>query len=247
VDQAYLRFSRAVRDRAPIVILGFFSENIVRSVSRDRGFRTNEPFALKPRFLLEDGALKLVPLPRLSEEEYASLRTRARELLPHDYFAPGGPSGVRSLAFPYSLAAAQTFWHYRIRARLAGRPSYAEFFEPDHPSGALPVTEAILLAFAKEARQRGQKPMVVMIPDAKDLEWVRARGALPYAELARRLQAAGVAVEDLADDFDRYLGRRAACEVYTRCDAGHFNPEGNRRFAEFVYRRLLQNGWIAGR
>src|SRR5258706_1452370 len=100
-DQAYLRFAMQVNDPAPIVILGYFSENIVRNISQDWGFRTNQVGGLKPRFVLEGNALRLVPLPSLTEAEYLSLHSRAQQLLPYDYFAPGGPSGIHSLEFPF--------------------------------------------------------------------------------------------------------------------------------------------------
>jgi hypothetical protein len=243
-DQAYLRYSLAVKDDAPVVVLGYFSENIVRNVGQNRGFRTNDGLSLKPRFVLEGGELRLIPLPDLTYSEYLDLRSRAQELLPHEYFAPGGPSGLRSLRFPFTLSVIGAIGDDRILARLAGRPSYAAFYSPDHPSRALQVTEAIIQAFAREARRRGQKFLVVMIPDAKDVAWYRSHGSAPYAEITRRLAAGGVNVEDLADEFNTYLATRAVCEIYTRCDAGHFNKEGYRRLAEFIFARLRHNGWV---
>ena len=52
----------------------------------------------------------------------------------------------------------------RIRAALAGEPSHAAFFSPDHPSKGLQVTAAIAAQLAKEAAERGAWGAFVTIP-----------------------------------------------------------------------------------
>jgi len=86
--------------------------------------------------------------------------------------------------------------------------------------------------------------MVLLIPDEKDLRWLRDHGTLPYAELANRLRNAGVIVPDVAEEFNKYLGSRDPCELYTRCGGGHFNPDGYKRLAEIVFAKLKETGWV---
>jgi len=243
-DQAYLRYEKMINDKAPIVILGHFSDNIIRNINQERGFLTNQAIGLKPRFMLEDNKLKLVPLPTLTEVEHLSLRSHAQELLPYDYFAPGGSSGIHSLKFPFTLSVLGTIQHYRLMARLKRQPSYMQFYDPAHPSHALQVTEAIIKSFVSEAHRRSQKPMVLLIPDEKDLHWLRDHGTLPYAELANRLRNAGVIVPDVAEELNKYLGSREPCALYIRCGGGHFNPDGYKRLAEIVFAKLREIGWI---
>ena len=246
-DQAYLRYDKVIKDNAPIVILGHFSDNIIRNINQERGFLTNQPLGLKPRFTLESDKLNLVPLPTMTEAEHLSLSLHARKLLPYDYFAPGGPSGIHSLKFPYSFSVLGTIEHYRIQARIKGIPSYSQFYDPEHPSHALQVTEAIIKAFVNEAHIRGQKPMVLLIPDEKDLRWLRDHGALPYAELADRLRKADIIVPDIAEELNKYLGSRDPCELYTHCGGGHFKPDGYKILAGVVYAKLRDIGWVRAR
>ena len=243
-DQAYLRYARVITDNAPIVILGHYSGDIHRNVSQEQGFLTNQVLGLKPRFVLEGDQLKLVELPSLSEAQYAALRTRARELLPYDYFAPGGPSGVRTLAFPFALSVMGAWQHFRVQAALKGEPSYEPFYDPRHPSHALQVTEAIIKAFASDAQRRRQKFMVLLIPDHKDLAALRERRALPYAELAERLRSAGIVVPRVAEQLEADLGGRDSREYYTRGGDGHFTTSGYRRLAEIAYAELREAGWV---
>jgi len=246
-DQAYLRYDKVIKDSAPIVILGHFSDNITRNINQERGFLTNQPLGLKPRFTLDGDKLKLVPLPTLTEAEHLSLGTHARELLPYDYFGPGGPSGIHSLKFPFTLSVLGTIQHYRIQARIKGIPSYAPFYDPEHPSHALQVTEAIINAFINESHRRGQKPMVLLIPDEKDLRWFRDHGTLPFAELAKRLRHTGIIVPEIAESLYKDLGSRDPCELFTHCGGGHFNPEGYKKLAEIVFSKLKEVGWVQTR
>lgn len=242
-DQAYLRYQNSRPDGSRFAILGHYVDDVVRNINQERGYLTNQLFGLKPRFILDaQGKLELVPLPELSIEEYQRLPTDGARLLPHEYFVPGGPSGVQVLRFPYSISLLRLSTHFRLRAKLAGRISYSEFYEPGHPSRALDVTAKIILAFVAEARARGQIPLVLLIPDHKAMLWLREHGQTPYVELERRLQAAGLVLPDVAAQLQAGLAGADPCSIYAPC-GGHFNPEGYARLAGIAHEGLLAAGW----
>jgi hypothetical protein len=243
-DQALLRYQQAIKDPAPIVILGHYSENIIRNINQERGFFANETLGLKPRYVIDAGGLRLVPLPKLTEAEYRDLPRRAAELLPHEYFVPGGPSGIGRMSFPYSVSALGVVRHWRVQGRLQGRPSYERFYDPAHPSQALQVTEAIIRGFADEAKARGQKAMVLLVPDYKDLTALRDRGVLPYAELAERLRNAGLVVPKVAEQFSPDLSASALCRLFTNCHGGHYTAAGYARLGEIAFAALVEAGWV---
>jgi hypothetical protein len=234
-DQAYLRFrDRTPRDAARVVVLGHWSEDVIRNVNRYRGFLAGNALGFKPRFIAgADGDLELLPMPDLGAAQIAQLAEHP-ELLPHEYFFPGGPSGVARLEFPYTLAIARLFGHYRMRAWMHDEPSYAQFYAADHASGALDVTVAVLRAFVRDARGRSQEPVVVLIPDEKDLRFAREGRALPYQPLADALRAQGIEHPDVAGGMLRRLDGRDPCDLFTRCGRGHFNPEGYAELAHIV-------------
>ncbi len=232
-DQALLRYEQ-VKPDAPVVVLGHFSENIIRNVNEERGFLTNQPFGLKPRFIVRQGALELIPLPSFTEEQYARIGEDAATLLPDDFFRPGGPAGLIARSFPYTVSAVRALGHYRFRAGLHGEPSYAAFYRPDHASGALEVTTEVAKRFVATAKSRGQAPLVLLIPDVKDLQSLRAHGTLPYQPLIDALTAADVPFVSAAAPLNAYLGGREPCEIYLRCKSSHFRPEGYRELAHVV-------------
>jgi hypothetical protein len=240
-DQAYLRFRDRIRDGAKVAVLAHWSEDIIRNVNQFRGFISAKGIALKPRFTVDgDGRLVLVPIPELGLREFAEI-DRRRELLPHEYFHPGGPSGVTALRFPYSASLLHLARHHRLRARLRGDPAWAEFYDPAHPSGALQVTLAILRDFVRVARERGQEPVVLVLPDVRDLQELRESGRLAYAPLLEGLARSGIEAPDAARRLLELLAGRDPCVLFTRCPGGHLNPEGHALVAR------IARDWIAER
>jgi hypothetical protein len=242
-DQALLRYEE-VRPEASVVVLGHFSEDIVRNVNQERGFLGSATLGLKPRFLYRDGVLDLVPLPALTEEQYAHIGENAASLVPYDYFRPGGPSGVVALRFPFLISAVRALRHYRLRAALRHEPSYAEFYRPDHSSGALQVTIGIMRRFVVTARNRGQTPLILLIPDVKDLEWLRVHGIVPYQALIDSLTNGGVPFVSAAESLNRHLAGKPPCFIYFRCSGHHFRPEGYRELAKVVERTIHERGLL---
>ncbi|HET9062731.1 MAG TPA: hypothetical protein VFO62_05530 [Candidatus Binatia bacterium] len=237
-DQAFLRYRHLAADSPRFVVLGHYAEDIVRNVNQLRDLNAGGSFFLKPRFVLEGGQLRLVPLPNLDADDFARITTDAQRLLPHEFFRPGGAAGIVVRRFPFTLSLARVSGQYRVRAVLRGVPSYAAFYQADHPSGALAVTIAILDAFVREARAHGQSPVVLLIPDIADLEARRAGHPVHYAPLTSALAARGIEALDAAPELDRVAGARGPCAVYTACGRGHLSAEGNAVLAHLVAQRV---------
>ncbi len=240
-DQALLRYMHNRDDHAEVVVLGHFSENIVRNVNQLRDFYAAGRFGFKPRFVRHstDG-MQLVPLPTLSSDEYLSVHRRTETLLPHEYFTPGTTGASAVLAFPYTLTVVRGLFHYRIQARLRGQPSYAAFYDVGHPSDGLKVTTGIISEFVAIARNRNQHALVMIIPDIKDLEVLRDGNAAPYDTLVEQLTRSGIEPIDAGKGILSALGNRDICEIYVSCGASHFNAEGYALLAKLVYERLLR-------
>ena len=105
-DQATLRFERNEADEAPVVILAHLTENIARNVNQARQLlHPKSRYGLKPRFVLRtEGGLELVPLADMTPERFDDLIAHPNQYLRHEYFLPGGDSGVAVLRFPFSLS-----------------------------------------------------------------------------------------------------------------------------------------------
>jgi len=239
-DQAYLRYKRTRADRSPIVILTQVSEDILRDLTRDRDLVLYETWwSFKPRFVLAaDGSLQLVPLPQLSEEESQRLVGQRSPplVLEHESFCPGGPAGVTVQCFPYTWSLFRGLGDFRLRAKLAHRPTYAEFYAPGHPLHGLEIAREICRAFAAEARARGQHPLVMLLPNREDVEHDRRTGEWYYAPLKKELEGADFDVLDFGDTLLEVARDRDLDSVYDA--SGHFTPAADHWLAEFVLAQL---------
>jgi len=233
-DQAYLRFHDQREDKAGIVFLGVLSENIQRNVNQFRNFLIpSDQCQTKPRFVLDNqGRLKLVPLPHLTRENYDDFIKNPDRYLKDDYFAPGGPSGAQKLGFPYawSIIKAHKFFYDRY---VRGYKSYLQFYQPDHPSGAFPLTMAIIRQFVSEAQARGQHPLVLIFPTDEDFRVYH--DAFIYEPLVRALKKENIEYVDLGAEILKRLGGRSYLDLFLGGQYHHFNEAGNRLVAEIIH------------
>jgi hypothetical protein len=248
-DQAYLRFVRTAWDEAPVTLLGIFPENLIRNVNQYRGFIgfSPSPVWLKGRFVLDsEGRLEWIHRPPVDERGFLNLLRDPASALPHEYLLPDTRDGPVTLRFPYALALARVAVMPRLRVRLTDRPSWADFYKADHPSGALALTAAIVEAFAQEAERRGKRTLVVMLPGASSFRARAKFGEPEYAPLLAALAARQIEVFDLGPALLAALRHRSYCELYAvpaDC-AGHFGTAGSSIIADAVIAELRRRGLV---
>lgn len=222
-DQAFLRWRRESRALdATVSILCIWPENICRNLNLDRFFLVpSGPSSRKPRFVLRDGRLE----------------SRGQPCVPTQGLA----------ASPFIAAddvwcdAGETEWHayYHVRLlRLAAssfsvlrRRSMRAAMYSDADPRANEITLAICRQFAAEARDRGTRPVVLLIP-MRDLlaEYPGGERALP---LVRMLLASGIETWDLSPAFAGATNLDALNPPHR-----HMTPQGNRVIAETLAARL---------
>lgn len=230
-DQAFLRYRDRIDGQAPVVVLGYWSENIIRNVNRYRGFLPRGPInGFKPRFTANgpDLELSLIPMPSPSDDRFSVLDIR------DDWFAPGAGGGVEIASFPFTLAVVKSLGYFKISAALRREASFAQFYDPSHASDAFQTTFSIMRAFSAEAIRRNQRGFVLLVPSDFDLEALRSNGATYYESLVSLLKRDGIEALDTAPLFLSDLAERPACEIYIEC-GGHLSPEGNAWLAGYVY------------
>ena len=244
VDQALVRFRRMVNDSAPSVILGIYPEDVPRGVNQYRGLvgYPLHPAYLKGRFVLDSaGSLGWIARPPIDLEAFIQLHRNPGAIVPHDYFLPDSHDGPVTLRFPYAVTAFRFAQEPRLLARLKGRPSWAEFFDDNHPSGALPLTVRIAEEFVRSAQLRGKRVLVVILPGPGSFRGRGAFGAFEYAPLIEALSERKIEVLDIgAAILARSIGDY--CRLYAmpaEC-SGHFGVAGSAIVAEIVGKHLQQ-------
>ena len=238
-----LRFERNGEDRAPVTVLGFFVRDVLRNVTQYLQLDfTNAPTTFKPRFVVDAaGDLRLIPLPRIAPDDLAAFGADPERFLDHETFLPGSRYGGTRLEFPYTRVLVRAITSERVRARIAGRPNWADLLTPGHGSQGLEVTAAIMRRFADDCRARAKRCFVVVFPAPSSLDYLAKNGASLTRHLTAALDRTGIDYLDLAPEITRYLGTRSYQELLASPD-GHHNPEGDRLVATLVHEHLVARG-----
>jgi hypothetical protein len=251
-DQSLVRLRRNQNDEAPVVLLGIFPEDVMRNVNQYRAFvgYDPQPAWLKGRFLLDGaGALSWVARPHVDAEEFARLNRTPAAFLPHEYLLPDSRDGPITVGFPYTLALMRLLTSPRVWTRLTGHPLWTRFFDPDHASGALPLTVALVDAFVHEAARRGKRTLVVMLPGAQSFALRPAQGPMEYAPLVDALTAKSIDVFDAAPAMTAALGGQSYCLLFSQAGEcrGHYGVMGSNILAETVAAELTRRGLVRQR
>lgn len=205
-DQSLLRYrEESARCRSHIVLIGFMSENIQRTVNVFRAFYqpgSGMPFA-KPRFVQEPSGLRLLgnPFPTLAhyrallEDSSATLRFLSRndewfELMPHE--------SALDIFATVRLIKTFLFWYRRVlcpSAMLSPAGVYRRESEPFR------LTRAVLSTFYGEVEMRGEFPVIVLFPSPMDVLRYRKSGKARYAPLVEDLRGMDLRVIDPMEEL----------------------------------------------
>lgn len=226
-DQALLRFEKNKNDQSKVVILGFWSENIVRNVNQYRDFVCpSAEVLLKPRFILDDaGQLRLIPLPELKADDYSRFIHDPGHWLKYDYFIPNASDGMIEFKFPYTLALFKTILGPRLNLWWKREMPYMAFFNKNHKSHAYDITLEIMKRFAATAIVRGKIPIILFIPDCKDLQFYEINGRWPYESLLEDVKADNIEVINVGKSLFDYAGHDDPCKTI-RDKTFHYKNEG---------------------
>ena len=236
-DQALLRWRRdGRRFRSQLVLLGIWPENMCRNLNMIRYYLVpSEGYRAKPRLRMEGGALTTLNSPvmgldelvaTLTEPEAHPLLADERWYLP-DESRPSWLQSLRSVRIAESLVA------------LTARKQARERMYSGEDRSAIEMTAAIAETFAREVREAGSTPLVVLIPMR---ELLAAHTAAEPFPLVAELRARGLDVLDLGPTFGRTVLQLGNERMYVA--QGHYTPEGNRLLAAALEEQLRP--WIQG-
>ena len=244
-DQAVMRFETNVSDSAAVSVLGLFPVDMLRNVNQYRHLRTGEsPLGFKPRFIVEGDSLRLVPIPQLTFPQVQQLTVDMTTLLPHEVFQPGTALGPVPFEFPHLFALGKLLIHPQVRHWAADRPSWMDYLQPSHPSGALEITAKLCQRFVAGCRRREKEGLVLLFPTPSSYDYYLASGRLIIQPLVDQFEASDVPYLALTPRFAHELDGRSFREVITnwpKPGMGHLNALGSEMVAEFIFEFLAES------
>jgi hypothetical protein len=227
-DQAWLRYQREGRGQAPCaVLIGNMVENINRVVNRFRPFYMGDIPLAKPRFLIDNGQLQLLPSPAQGPEDLMNPVWVETNLGPHDaWYFPGTfvPNPVDSLQVGRVVRSAS----YRLSRWTWPWWKYqpgSEDFE---------VLSTVLVQFARQVRSDGATPVVLVFPYANEIVAAQQGRPKTHAPLLDLLAREGIATIDLTDA----LGLAARDHGVEELINSHYRPLGDAVVADALAQQL---------
>ena len=258
VDQALLRYEySSLAPTIKVVILGFVPETICRIQSYWKHYlEFGNTFAFKPRFILKENGLSLLPNVMQTQEDFSKLPDKVTQLRTKDEFYL---SKFRSIQFrfPYTASFFRNFSRnrqllnslfirriYRALGKATPEIENKPFslimkFNIQHAhemyssDKATRLLRAILMRFKEKAEERGHKPVVMVMPQLIDLELI-SRGRYSYQQFFEDMKDE-IDVIDLTESILAHNPRGLYSEdVY----GGHFSKDGNKLIAKVVFEEL---------
>ena len=239
LDQAFLRYQQdGAMYHSQIVLIGFLSENIYRSVNVFRPFYasgTTLPLA-KPRFIFEDGRLVLLRNPMRDLSQYRDLLTSPERILPklgaHDYyFRTRYKEGHFDFLPSVRLLQVSTYHLVEHRTGIEKNGYY------DTDSEAFKITAAIFDQFVDTVSRTGAVPIIVVMPSGGDVVRYRKDGTKLYTPLLEYFRVRDYRYVDMLDGFEKYGGSMTVDELVPN----HYSPSGNGLVAKFIWQYLAGN------
>lgn len=229
MDQAFLRWRSLGQEYSPdVVLFGFQAENVNRNVNMLRAFYaggTGIPFS-KPRYVLQDGRLRLINSPTLPLERIPEVMSNMESWKLAGYEAFYDSARFRS-----------RFWHgsrfLSLVVEALSEPSSVGPVRLSDPfrldAEPARVSREILREFRRDAARQDAAFVVVHLPKQADLQRLLQVRSCVYQALLDRLSQEHV----LVDPQPQLL---AACrsESLDRLFQRHYSPAGNRIIAEVV-------------
>ncbi|MFC6826088.1 hypothetical protein [Halopelagius fulvigenes] len=265
LDQGLLRLKRRYpEDPTDYVFMVVTASSIARILSVWKHYQEfGNVLAVKPRYVLEDGELRLVESPIREREDLLHLEDYAEFLRSHDYhyehwFKP------HLVEFPYAPALFGDSRHLRYALYAALRDVEREYGVSvpgvDPGEGLTRTTveleqprvkyhealfdekedlfSAIVGEFVEYAEEREFTPVFVMVQQLRYAAYEEDHGPI-YGDLLDRLDERYPALETV--DVARHLSADGDVEsLYVeRGEGGHYSPETNERIAEVLLDEVL--------
>lgn len=246
IDQAYLRWKELGYKFSPdIVILGLQMENVIRNVNLIRPLyrsRTGIPFS-KPRFVLNEDRLELLNVPTISPERIPVIieNIETWDLVKYEYFF--NPEDYQERIWLKSKLAAFSLEVARPNANDENQSLFRDEDTWDLSKEPAQLTLRIIQEFKQDVESQGRQFLIVRLPILKDVDYILADKAFPYAALLEKIDEENEIIyperEQLQEVIALYLS--SANELFTREGGGHYSAIGNQVIADTIADYIIQN------
>ena len=238
LDQAYLRYQLDGRQfQSDIVLIGYMTENIKRNVNRYRPFYapvTSLPLT-KPRFLVQEGNLTLVPNAMSRLHDYTTLLSDPEKTLPlighNDHFYKKRYTAHPLDWSPTVRLSIVLYHYYHTKQPVDDIIVNGKY---DTNTEAFQVTKKIFETFYRETISNGSRALIVVFPTKQDMIRFRKGKKKRYSPLLNYFDTAGYHYLDTMEAFNNV-------EINDVFGVSHYSPLANRLVGQYILDYLKKN------
>ena len=240
LDQAFLRYKTEGKIYHPhIVLIGFMQENINRTVNVFRPFYTEGIPLTKPRFILQNDALILLPNPLTDLTACKELLNNPAPLL----------SQLGENDFHFSVRNKASFFDFSPSFRiikLIYQTLYKRYYDKsiykngylNSKAEAFLITRKLFDEFYAEAQRNNSLPIIVLFPCQYDIHRYFNNKTKIYAPLINYFVSQHYRFIDLLDAFEKYAHSVPLKDLFMQ---DHYSPLGNSIVAQFILDYLKEH------
>ncbi len=245
LDQSYLRYKEeGVRFNPDIVFICFLTENINRHVNVFRPFYVQSPGmpASKPRFILEEGNLKLCENPLSTPSDYRELldneKSALKKLGENDFFYQQHYHRGRFDFLPSVRFFKILHWNF-IEVPSDERIIKNGIYNTE--AEAFRITLKIFELFYNDVESEKALPVILIFPKKKDIYQYRKNNIKSYVPLIEFFKSNDLRFVDLMHAFEKFGHSYDTDDIFGKV---HYSPAGNRMVAEYLLQYLEKQGLI---
>lgn len=237
--QAYLRYQKdGKKFNSDVVLICFLSENINRAVNQFRPFLfgANEGVVLtKPRYILENNQLKLLPNPIQKREDL-------KNILNDDFMKnyPWQDYWYQRFIYNKSLDVFPSAKLFRGVMRFLKRGSLYKGGQYKTDTEAFKIVCLSLKKFYNNVKSEEKKPVIIIFPNKKDMLLYKAKHIKSYEPLLAFFKTNNIAFVDLMDGFKKY----GFADINKYFALIHYNELGNKIVADEIEKYLKNNSML---
>lgn len=246
-DQAFLKYYNHDNVVPKVVILGIYPENINRIVNFYRPFYMyKEANGLtKPRFILEDGKIRLLSNPVAKTEDMVNLLNLqfVRNLGKFDRWYQLD-QGLPPISFPYMISLLSYRKQILQQINLLASKLMPNTFKPVFPWNLYDEPEPFAImthivdSFVETAKLRGSVPIIFIMPHKDQILELQDYKASRHDPLLAYMKRKGYRFVDLVQLVVDMEPDRIQLDQWYQ---GHATREGNRMLADLINQYFEKN------
>ena len=238
-DQAFLHFEKNIekyKKKRTVVLYAVTSINIKRNLNRFRGLinGNNHP-ASKPRYIVENGKLKLIEKYDLSYKSYKDLYSnRGKDCLPFEDICKLHSYNNQISKFPYSFFLPLSLVKSKKTQALLKGYSLHQYLYDSNFINARTIVSLLVNSFNEILKGNNIEGKVLLLPTLSDIKYALKNNKNQFEKLIKYMKLKKIPYIDFLDEIVKNIKEDKASPEDYFLRSGHFSQKSHLLLSNFI-------------